>query len=470
MLVLDYLKKARRATPEVEMKARELINICYQRLLAFEVKSGGFEWMGRDPANLILSAYGLMEFVDMAKVYDIDERIIDRTRNYILSQQQKDGSFKLGQTGTGWTWSNLQAQLTVTSYVTWSLCEAGIKGKEVDAAIKYIKDHLDDAKDDPYTMSLIANALVLYHPKDKDLEKILETLVNSKEVDNERNVVFWKSPNKTLYYGGGNAGAVEATSLVALSMIRSGLHPETCNKALSYLVKSRDGSGAWGSTQATILALKTLVVAMSGKEQKGDVTVKVKCNDAERVLKITPDQADVMQLVDFKDVTKTGANTLDVEVTGEGNLMYQVVARHYLPWSEVREEERAEPITFKIDYDRTQLKKDDMLTCNVSMKYNLQVGTFMVIADLGIPAGFDVVPDAFEKMLGEKRISKYTLTGRQITLYFDEIKPNEEVKFSYQLKPKYPIKVKTPESTCYEYYNPDNKARTKPVELEVTEK
>ena len=72
MLVLEYLRRARRMTPEIEMKAVEYINLGYQRLLNFEVDGGGFDWYGNPPANLVLSAYGLVEFTDMAKVYEID--------------------------------------------------------------------------------------------------------------------------------------------------------------------------------------------------------------------------------------------------------------------------------------------------------------------------------------------------------------------------------------------------------------
>ena len=66
----------------------------YQRLLTFEVPGGGFSWFGNAPANKILTAYGLMEFHDMAKVYDVDPRVIARTSDWLVRQQQPDGSWK----------------------------------------------------------------------------------------------------------------------------------------------------------------------------------------------------------------------------------------------------------------------------------------------------------------------------------------------------------------------------------------
>ena len=68
VLALDYLKTVGRLTPEIEIKALKFINAGYQRLLTFEVPGGGFEWFGRPPANVCLTAYGILEFSDMARV------------------------------------------------------------------------------------------------------------------------------------------------------------------------------------------------------------------------------------------------------------------------------------------------------------------------------------------------------------------------------------------------------------------
>ena len=72
VLALDYMKRTKKLTPEVHAKAEGYIANGYQRLLTFEVPGGGFSWFGQAPANKILTAYGLMEFYDMSKVYDVD--------------------------------------------------------------------------------------------------------------------------------------------------------------------------------------------------------------------------------------------------------------------------------------------------------------------------------------------------------------------------------------------------------------
>ena len=41
----------------------------------------------------MLTAYGLQEFGDMSRVHDVDPALIKRTAEWLLSQQQADGSW-----------------------------------------------------------------------------------------------------------------------------------------------------------------------------------------------------------------------------------------------------------------------------------------------------------------------------------------------------------------------------------------
>ncbi len=87
ILALDYLRKTQRSAPKLEAKARQYIHLGYQRLVGFEVSGGGFDWFGRPPANRTLTAYGLMEFTDMARVHEVDPQLIARTRRWLLKQR-----------------------------------------------------------------------------------------------------------------------------------------------------------------------------------------------------------------------------------------------------------------------------------------------------------------------------------------------------------------------------------------------
>ena len=82
ILVVDYIKKTKMASPAILLQAETYLNAGYQRLLTFEHKAGGFDWWGQEQNEPLiwLSAYGLHEFTDMARVMSIDHGVIDRTQ------------------------------------------------------------------------------------------------------------------------------------------------------------------------------------------------------------------------------------------------------------------------------------------------------------------------------------------------------------------------------------------------------
>ena len=144
VLALDYMKRTKKLTPEIHAKAEGYIANGYQRLLTFEVPGGGFSWFGSAPANKILTSYGLMEFSDMAKVHDVDERVIQRTQQWLARQQQPDGSWRPDASfiNEGATNRYNSDVLRITAYIAWALEATGYQGPAVDNAKRYMESHL----------------------------------------------------------------------------------------------------------------------------------------------------------------------------------------------------------------------------------------------------------------------------------------------------------------------------------------
>ena len=110
------------------------------------------------------------------------------------------------------------------------------------------------------------------------------------------------------------------------------------------------------------------------------------------------------------------------------------------------------------------------------MQNNLAKTANMVMVDLGIPPGFDLLSedlqDYQEKSAGQKsgRLEKFSLTATQAILYFDSFAPGDTVTLSFRLRAKYPIRARTFQSRVYEYYDPEVNAVARPVQLEVRQK
>jgi hypothetical protein len=473
ILVVDYIKKARVASPQVLMKAEQYLNVGYQKLLTFERPGGGFDWWGREPPIVWISAYALHEFNDMAKVYPIDQGVITRTQQWLMKQQNADGTWdKIGATHGETIAAMGNPKLLLTSYVAWSLIDSGMKVEQVpqlQKSIDYIRANWKDAGDNPYVLALAANALAAHDAKDDRTYQILKKLEGMKVAKPDWKAIHFPSKGMSLAYSHGDGVSVETTALAVLAMLKSGQFTNTVNQGLTYLIKVKQGGGHWGSTQATILALKALVAGLGGPAQEGVAKFSVLINGKEAAKgEVTPDNADVMQLFDLKDVTATGANTVEIKVDGKTNLMYQVVGRYFEPW---KKEAPPKPVLdVTVDYDRTELSTADIIRAKATLKYQGEIPTYMVIVDLGIPPGFAIDPGDFAEMVGAKKVMKYTVTARQVTLYLGDVKPGDVKTFAYTLKPKYPVKAKTPATVAYEYYTPANRAAAQPVELKVAEK
>jgi A-macroglobulin TED domain/A-macroglobulin receptor binding domain len=471
ILVADYVKKARVANPQILMKAEQYLNVGYQKLLTFERPGGGFDWWGNGEPLVWLSAYGLQEFSDMAKVYPIDRGVIDRTQAFLMKKMDKDG-----------TWSNIGAthgesiasmgnpKLLLTSYVVWSMLESGYDKKPLQKSVQYIRDNLGAAGDSAYILALAANALAAYDAKDDSTLEAVKRLDKLRQDLPEWKAVRFPGKGMSLTYAHADGMTAETTALAALAMIRTGEFTNSANQALTYLIKSKAGNGTWGSTQATILALKALIAGMGASPVKGTTHFTVSVNGKEAAGgKVDADNVDVMQTFDLAKLARTGGNQVEIAVDGETNLMYQVVGRYYEPWNKVAPTEKP-VLEVAVDYDRTKLSTNDTLHAKATLKYHGKVPTYMVMLDLGIAPGFVVDPGDFAEMVGKKQIQRFTLTARTVTLYLGDVKPGDVLTFEYSLKAKHALRARSAPTVAYEYYTPANRAEAAPVELTVDEK
>jgi hypothetical protein len=471
ILVVDYVKKARVASPELLMKAEQFLNVGYQKLLTFERPGGGFDWWGNGEPLVWLSAYGLQEFNDMAKVYPVDPGVITRTQQWLLKQQEADGTWsKIGGTH-GETITHMgDPKLLLTSYVAWSLLDSGLRVPQLEKAIEYIRKHIGDAKDNAYILALAANALASWDAKDDSTHDALKKLDKLRVEKAEWKASCFPAGGQSLTYARGDSVTIETTALATLAMIKSGQFINSVNQSLIYLVKSKGTNGTWGSTSATILSLKALVAGMGGAKQEGKASFVIRVNGKKAAEgEITEQNADVMQLFDLKEDTRVGPNEVTIDVTGKTALMYQIVGRHFEAWK--KDTVAKKPVLdVSVDYDRTSLSTADLLRAKATVRYQGDIPTYMVIVDLGIPPGFSTDAGDFAEMVGQKKIQKFSITARQVTLYLGDVRPGDVRTFEYSLKPKYPIRAKTPATVAYEYYTPANRATAQPVELRVEEK
>jgi hypothetical protein len=465
VMALLYMKQTKQVTPEIEVKARKFVTAGYQRLLTFEVAGGGFDWFGHAPANETLTAYGILEFTDMAKVHNVDPAVIDRASRWLASRQNSGGSWNPPNfTGTV---NAVEGTLRSTAYITWALAEAGRRGAEVDEALDFLRRHLKSTEQ-AYTISLAANAFLTCDRRDSFGKELVAWL--RPKFQSESDSAHISSTGAGAMYSRGHCLDIETTALATLAMIKANRHPDLVKRSLAWISEQKDQYGTWHSTQATILAMKALI-AGTGQVLSSDAPAKIDVSvngQAAGGVTITPDTGDVVHMIVLTDYLQVGENNINIKQDEQVEIPYRLVGTFWVPTKAPTIAPEKE-LEIQVDYGRARLAVDDTLMCNVEVKRNGDTPVGMAIIDLGIPPGFRVDASGFESLVESKTLAKYEVTGNQCILYVRSIEPGRPIRFSYELRALYPIRATIPPSKVYEYYKPENRDQTLGREIIVEE-
>ena len=390
VLVLQYMIAADTLTPEIELKARDYITQGYQRLLTYEVQGGGFEWFGDSPAHLTLTAYGLLEFNDMSKVHTIDPNLIDRTAAWIAQQQKSDGSF-ITESGymDGAINNFLASALRTTAYAAWALAETDKELPARQKAVQYIESHLSEAED-IYSKAMAAIALLKNGGNTTKIEQLVNEILEAKQEDAEGNI-YWNQSLSTETYTSGEGAKLETTALVGSLIVYKGGYVNITERILKWIVKQKDSFGTWSTTQGTIRALKFMIESMyTSAAPNINATLKISANGSpETTIKVTPDDSDVMRLIDFKEHLIYGENTIEIKSDSDSSMLYQATATWYVPGTDAVS---TGPLTIDVTYDKTNLTVNDTVKATVTIKNVSGEKVNMVLASVGIAPGFTLIP------------------------------------------------------------------------------
>jgi uncharacterized protein YfaS (alpha-2-macroglobulin family) len=453
VMVLSYLKGAGISTPELEKKAKGYIDRGYQRLLTYEVAGGGFSLWGHAPADLILSAFGLMEFTDMAEVRYVDEALLKRTQSWLVSQQGADGSFTLPASGYYENAGNMaQDTLRATAYVAWALTGSGYQGAPLDKAISYVKSKIDSA-DDTYTLAVAANALAEHAPTDPATKGLLAKLKQKAVDDGETS--HWDGSGCSMTYGYGKSMTMETTALAVGALLVAKDQSALAAEGLAYLTAEKGALGSYGTTQATVLSLRALLLALSAQGgDKASGTIQVSHNGAlQGSAQVTPATSDVTRLFDLKQVVLEGDNKVTIDFAGSGKLAYQVVGIYYLPHGAVPD---SGPLAFSVSYDKTSVKVGESIKVTATVKNEKNGKIPTVLLRVGLPPGFTVDEDELTPAKTGGVVQNVEQDASYLVLYLGDVGPSP-VSVSLDMTASLAGVFTAPPSVAYPYYTPEYK-------------
>ena len=459
VMIMQYLRLTDSPDPTVIERATALMNRGYKKLVGFEAKGKGYEWFGRSPAHEALTAYGLLEFADMKQVYpDVDPAMVDRTARWLLARRDNQGGFRRDPQALD-SFGRAAPQIT-NMYILYALVEAGYTDlpRELEAQARVIAQSRD-----PYVLALGARLLLKAGPAYRDRgQAAARRLASMQKPDGH-----WAGTRHSITRSTGRNLNVETTALAILALITAGDSPDRLRGGIEWLTKSRSGHGAFGATQATVLALKALTeyaLDRRRRTQPGAVTVFVNGQKAGRhPYGAQPSEPIVVQL--DHAAFEPGKNTIRLEHTGESRLPYSIAAEYRA----VQPPNHPDAVVhLRTSLEQTALKMGDTVRLTATVSNTTEQGQPMTMVRVGLPGGLMYQTWQLKQLVERKVVAFYETKAREVILYLRDLKPSQTKRIPIDLVAAVPGRYTGPASRAYLYYTDDQKVWTDPLQVQIS--
>ena len=432
IFVLKYLRESGKSNPEIEKKALDYIQRGYKRLVGFETSQDGFEWFGKTPPHEALTAYGLLEFTDMQEFIDVDKKMLERTKKFLLGRRDGKGGFNLVSRGLD-QFASVPAKIA-NVYIVYALTQAGL-GKEILPEFTSVVAQAIMSKDG-YQLAMMA--IAAHNMKDmaayNNLISELGKLQQKGNLNAETSVV--NSRDASL--------RVETNALYVIALLKAP-NPDLGKVAglISKIMGEKSYYG-YGSTQATVMALQAIVAY------------------SKFVSKVSEDSP-----VNFTMNNSAVDNNLLKKNIKEGDNYFTV---NYL------KQDQAIPYNLDLSYntftppnsDKADLKINavikfhdvyvgETVRMEISVTNTKSILQPMAIAKIGIPAGLSAQPWQLKEIMEKNQAAYYEIFDNYLVFYWMGFAANETKIINLDLKAEVQGTYKAKASNTYLYYTPEHK-------------
>ncbi|WP_173002914.1 TonB-dependent receptor plug domain-containing protein [Chitinophaga sp. SYP-B3965] len=428
IFILKYLREAGKSDQRIERKAMDYIEAGYKRLIGYETAEQGFEWFGKTPPHVALTAYGLLEFTAMQEFLNVDKEMLKRTKDFLLKRRDGKGTFTMSKGGYD-AFASVPAKIA-NVYVVYALTQAGITSEiepeyenALNSAIK---------NNDAYQLAMMAIA-ASNMKKDADYRKLMGLLQTINIEKSETSVV--NSRDESL--------AVETLSLYALALTRD---PSPNVGEIAVIISKILGKKSYygyGSTQATVLALEAIVEYSKLAGHRSD-DYKLDFNLNGETIK-----------PGTKHAFREGKNIFAAHfASGKGTVPYNMEVS-YFTFTPPNSEKADLKLVTRLKETRT--KVGETVRLDVQVTNDKTILQPMAIVKIGIPAGLSAQPWQLKEIMEKKEVAYYEIFDNYLVLYWMGFASHEVKKISLDLKAEIPGVYKGKASNTCLYYTPEHK-------------
>jgi len=441
----------------IQSSAKALAN-GYDRLIGFECKSGGYEWFGEDPGHEALTAYGLMEFTDMAQVHSVDPVMLDRTRKWLLGTKDGKGGFTRGRRALH-TW--ITEPECSNGYITWALLSSGTK-QGLEKELKWVRDAAERDVN-TYSIALAANVLALGGDHE-GANHLLDKLSAKQQVDGSLT-----GATTSIVGSGGEALTIEATSLAVLAWLTNPRYADNVEKSIKYLAEVCKG-GRFGSTQSTILALKAIVAYDASRavpKAPGSVQLVVDGKEIGKPVPFDVKTHGAIELPDFAAQMTPGKHKVALKMADGSQMPYSMTVTYHSLKPDTSKDCK---LNLEVKLRDKKLDEGAATEAQVAVINSSNDAVPNPVAIIGIPGGLEVRHDQLKELVKAGKIAAYEVRGRDVVLYWRSLKGEERVELPVSLIAAVPGKYTGPASRAYLYYTDEHKQWVDGLAVEIEPK
>lgn len=461
IMVLQAMNRTGLGNEATRKKALMLLDTGYKRLASYEVKGGGFEWFGKDPAHTGLTAYGVLEFNDMKKVYDgVDNDMTERARKFILGRRDGTGGFINNTQGLD-DFSGSPKSIS-DAYIVYALTETKENG--IDREYKFALQEALNSKD-MYRMALMANAA--YNMGDmNNYNKLIDYFTET--VDPAK---FEKMKMQTSITRSGGLSLIrETVALWTVAMLKGNNinNRKMTDACIEYISSNRSSYGGFGNTQSTILCLQalTLYAGTSAPLEKGKLIVSL--NDKKAELDLTgKTENDKQMSVDISDLVIKGDNNIKLQYIDIDKPLPYSINFYWDYKTPISSKDCPLVVTTKLMNHK--IKRNETTRLSITMENKKDSSLPMSIAIIGIPGGMSLQPWQLKELQEKEVFDFYEIIDDNLVIYYRQMKANERKHVDLDLKAEIPGTYTGMASSTYVYYTNEHKYWIEGMNITITE-
>jgi alpha-2-macroglobulin-like protein len=448
VLALKYLRESGKLNPKMEKMAMNYIKSGYKQLAAYETKQGGFEWYGGLPPHEVLSAYGIMQFLEMKEIYNgVNEKMIERTINWLMRRKNGKGGFMQNHGKYGFSSAPEQVN---NAYIVYALSSPGVQSNietEYQAAFSEALFSKDN-----YRLALLA--LASYNlGKAENYDKIIKLLI---EKINWGDLKKLKVEN-SITWSYESSLQVETSAFIALALMKEKKYNDYTKKCIDFILKNRN-HGLFGNTQATSMALKALIEYNKLSKKNilsldSSVILKIDSKVIER--KISQDENGMFKIEGLEKYLGKGEHSVELTFPDKNtSIPYSLD----LSWNAILPASSEKcPLTLETQIPQQKVSLGEIVRMNIKVSNKLAHGVPMSIAKIGIPSGLSIQVWQLEELKEKNLFDYYEIMNNHVVFYWRELGPNESKNIELDLKSEVKGNYTAGASSVYLYYSDETK-------------